>query len=181
MHHNIKRELGYGIVVQGGNATALVECNVFDKNRHGIAGEGKPGEGYLARYNLVMQGGKRGAYHQFDMHADSQGNGGSFVHVTNNWFNFGAYGTSNRSSLHVRGVPIEGASKVSGNIFKTPFQITSRNQAVTGVAGAIVEIAELEANNQFSQPFTFYQQNPNDCWMEVAGERTPVVCKGVGF
>jgi hypothetical protein len=47
---------GYGVEVADG-AYALIERNVFDWNRHAIAGDGKPGTGYLAERNLVLQHG----------------------------------------------------------------------------------------------------------------------------
>jgi hypothetical protein len=47
---------GYGVNVSDG-AYALIEHNVFDWNRHSIAGDGKAGTGYLAFGNLVLQNG----------------------------------------------------------------------------------------------------------------------------
>jgi len=47
---------GYGVVVSDG-AYALIERNVFDWNRHSIAGDGKTGTGYLAFRNLILTNG----------------------------------------------------------------------------------------------------------------------------
>ena len=47
---------GYGVAVAGG-AYALIERNVFDKNRHAIAGTGEPGTGYFAYRNLFLHPG----------------------------------------------------------------------------------------------------------------------------
>ena len=66
---------GYGVDMMHG-AYALIEKNVFDYNRHAIAGGGQPGTGYLAYRNLVLEhGGFHDSYgpydhytHQFDMH-----------------------------------------------------------------------------------------------------------------
>lgn len=60
IHHNQHRgRLGYGVVV-GDTAYALIERNVFDWNRHAIAGDGSDGSGYRAYRNLVL---KNGGYH----------------------------------------------------------------------------------------------------------------------
>jgi hypothetical protein len=47
---------GYGVEVSDG-AYALIERNVFDWNRHSIAGNGKTGTGYLAYRNLILANG----------------------------------------------------------------------------------------------------------------------------
>jgi Putative Ig domain/PASTA domain/Right handed beta helix region len=44
---------GYGVLIADG-AYALVERNVFDGNRHAIAGDGSQGSGYLFYRNLVL-------------------------------------------------------------------------------------------------------------------------------
>jgi FG-GAP-like repeat/Right handed beta helix region len=74
IHHNQHpNSAGYGVVI-GDGAYALIEQNVFDYNRHAIAGDGSDGSGYRAYRNLVLQHGGRhkrvfwGHTHQFDMH-----------------------------------------------------------------------------------------------------------------
>jgi Right handed beta helix region len=47
---------GYGVQVADG-AYALIERNVFDWNRHAIAGDGTAGAGYLALRNLILKNG----------------------------------------------------------------------------------------------------------------------------
>ncbi|NRF71434.1 right-handed parallel beta-helix repeat-containing protein [Aquincola sp. S2] len=81
-HHNRHRgKEGYGVLVTGGGY-ALIERNVFEENRHAIAGGSWDGRGdfsgYTARENLVLPGG--GLHcgfagicwqtHQIDMHGD---------------------------------------------------------------------------------------------------------------
>jgi hypothetical protein len=61
LHHNRHTGLGYGVAVSWG-AYALIEKNVFDENRHAIAGDsksasGKDYSGYRARDNLILAGG----------------------------------------------------------------------------------------------------------------------------
>lgn len=182
IHHNIKSGLGYGVVVQNGHATANIECNIFDYNRHAVAGSGGSGEGYYATHNLVMQGGGRDAYHQFDMHADSDAPeyGGSFFVASHNWFNFGDYGTSNRSSIMIRGVPRKEVAVVTENKFKSNQQITSTTYTVTGAENAIPSNAELQQTNTFGVIFSFYKESDGLCFMNVNSEQKQVLCKGVG-
>jgi hypothetical protein len=67
IHHNQARGEGYGFVIGGGNT--IVEANLFDYNRHDIAAAGFPGEGYEARYNIVLGNGTAIGGHHFDVHA----------------------------------------------------------------------------------------------------------------
>lgn len=57
VHHNYingswNRHEGYGMEVYGGDA--LVEGNVFDRNRHDMTGTGEIGEKYTFRYNKIL-------------------------------------------------------------------------------------------------------------------------------
>jgi hypothetical protein len=63
IHHNQRSGLGYGVCLDQSNA--LIEANLFDWCRHHIAGTGRPGTGYEARYNLVLENANG---HSFDMH-----------------------------------------------------------------------------------------------------------------
>ena len=63
MHHNQRSGLGYGVCLD--ESTALIEANRFDWCRHHIAATGRPGTGYEARYNLVLENANG---HSFDMH-----------------------------------------------------------------------------------------------------------------
>jgi parallel beta helix pectate lyase-like protein len=77
IHHNQRTlSFGYGVVISDGSY-ALIERNVFDWNRHAIAGDGSDYSGYRAYDNLVLQNGGRHRWirflgwfhtHQFDMH-----------------------------------------------------------------------------------------------------------------
>ncbi|HEX4341020.1 MAG TPA: hypothetical protein VH062_34160 [Polyangiaceae bacterium] len=78
--HNNQHEgrQGYGVVI-GNGAYALIDQNVFDWNRHAIAGDGSSGSGYHAFRNLVLPNGGLHRWvlgfwthtHQFDMHGQS--------------------------------------------------------------------------------------------------------------
>ncbi len=68
IHHNhIHRYqyngLGYGI--SHNTASSLIEFNLFDFNRHSIAGTGRPGCSYEARHNVELG---TSLSHCFDMH-----------------------------------------------------------------------------------------------------------------
>ncbi|UWE08373.1 FG-GAP repeat domain-containing protein [Actinacidiphila bryophytorum] len=73
---------GYGVETANG-ATALIERNVFDGNRHAVAGDGRPGTGYFFDRNLILpRGGVNTSLdhtHIIDMHGrDDCGVFGSF-------------------------------------------------------------------------------------------------------
>lgn len=81
-HHNRHDSEGYGVESAAG-AYATIEQNVFDENRHAIAGGSKncggkrtDYSGYTARDNLILSGGGRACNvicwhtHQIDMHGD---------------------------------------------------------------------------------------------------------------
>lgn len=179
IHHNIKSGLGYGVVVQNGGAEARVFCNVFDANRHAIAGSGSPGEGYTAIANLVLNGGQRGAYHQFDMHASTTtGIGGRYVVATGNIFDFGRFGTSNRASVFLRGVPTDGAAFIEGNTFSQPWAVGSQT-AVTGVEGAFDASTVME-RNAFGVPVVYFRDG-GVCFVRYGSQASAVDCKAVSL
>jgi len=106
IHHNQRRGLGYGIVLNTGS-DALIETNVFDWNRHSIAGSRSSASvaSYEARYNLVL-GNANG--HYFDMHggndiSDPTVPAGGYVKVHHNTFM-----ESPQSAVVIRGIPTEG-------------------------------------------------------------------------
>jgi hypothetical protein len=53
IHHNQRSGLGYGVCLD--QVDALIEANLFDWCHHHIAGTGRPGTIYEARYNLVLE------------------------------------------------------------------------------------------------------------------------------
>lgn len=63
IHHNQRSGLGYGVCLD--QSDALIEANLFDWCRHHIAGTGRPGTSYEARYNVVLENANG---HSFDMH-----------------------------------------------------------------------------------------------------------------
>ena len=105
IHHNRRTGLGYGVVLVN-QADALIERNTFDANRHAIAGTGRPGISYEARYNRV--GATRNG-HAFDMHGENEAddNGspyaGDTIKIHHNTF----LGTA--QGIVIRGRPRTGA------------------------------------------------------------------------
>jgi FG-GAP-like repeat len=56
IHNNVQCDLGYGVVLSG-NAFAWIDRNVFDYNRHDVAGGGQRGQGYRAELNFSLTSG----------------------------------------------------------------------------------------------------------------------------
>ncbi len=86
IHHNQYNGLGYGICL--GTAEALVDYNLFDANRHSIAGSGTSPSGYEACHNVELG---EAAGHCFDMHGgsdrkDGTDTAGSWVKIHHNTF-----------------------------------------------------------------------------------------------
>jgi hypothetical protein len=69
LHHCRRMGLGYGVCL--GESQALIECNRFAENRHDIAGTGRAGTSYLARYN-ISDANDPPISHAFDMHGNHE-------------------------------------------------------------------------------------------------------------
>jgi hypothetical protein len=107
IHNNIQNGLGYGIYFSEGYG--LVFANLFEFNRHDIAGGGQPGSGYEAACNLIRTG---GTSHNFDMHAegpqDGTPNAGSFIFIHHNDFEdigVDRYEGQGKNNVIIRGRP----------------------------------------------------------------------------
>jgi hypothetical protein len=108
--HNNRRD-GYGYGVSVGQASALIEANLFDYNRHSVEGErGTPAANYEARYNIA---GPHASNHCFDCHGgddtpdwgfesgpDASVPAGGTILIHHNTFESAAY-----ASVTIRGVP----------------------------------------------------------------------------
>jgi hypothetical protein len=110
IHHCQYNGLGYGVCLDV--AQALIECNLFDSNRHSIAATGRPGSGYEAANNVQLG---VSLSHCFDMHGgrdrqDGTNIAGSYVIVHHNTFQ------APNTPVVVRGVP-EREAVVTGNWF----------------------------------------------------------------
>ena len=101
IHHCQYNGLGYG--VSHNTASSLIEYNLFDWNRHSIAGTGRPGNSYIARQNVELG---VSLSHCFDMHGGrDRGDGtkiaGTSIEIYNNTFR------APQTPVVIRGVPEE--------------------------------------------------------------------------
>lgn len=69
IHHCRRMGLGYGVCLAA--AQALIEANRFADNRHDIAGTGRAGTSYVARYN-ISEADDPPISHAFDMHGNHE-------------------------------------------------------------------------------------------------------------
>lgn len=100
IHHNRRDGLGYGVSLN--SAEALIERNLFEFNRHDIAGTGRAGSGYEACHNIVRA--HASSSHHFDMHGGSDRQDGT--DLAGDWLNIhhnAFYGSG--LPVKIRGVP----------------------------------------------------------------------------
>ena len=101
IHHCQYQGLGYGVCHN--TASSLIEYNLFDFNRHSIAGTGRPGNSYIARHNVELG---TSLSHCFDMHGgrdrkDGTDIAGTSIEIHNNTFG------APQTPVVIRGVPQE--------------------------------------------------------------------------
>lgn len=101
IHHCQYDGLGYGVTLN--TASALIEYNLFNWNRHSIAATGGPGCSYIVRHNI--EGGVS-LSHCFDMHGgQDRGDGtdiaGTAIEIYNNTFR------APEPAISIRGIPQE--------------------------------------------------------------------------
>ena len=101
IHHCQYQGLGYGICHN--TASSLIEYNLFNWNRHSIAGTGRPGNSYTARHNVELG---VSLSHCFDMHGgrdrkDGTNIAGTSISIYNNTFG------AEQTPVVIRGVPEE--------------------------------------------------------------------------
>ncbi|MBN2295088.1 MAG: right-handed parallel beta-helix repeat-containing protein [Pirellulales bacterium] len=99
IHHCQHNGLGYGI--SHNTSSSLIEFNLFDWNRHSIAGTGRPGCIYIARNNVELGA---SLSHCFDMHGgrdreDGTDIAGTSIDIYNNTFR------APQTPVVIRGVP----------------------------------------------------------------------------
>ncbi len=128
IHHCQYNGLGYGI--SHDTASSLIECNLFDWNRHSIAGTGRPGCSYVARNNVELG---TSLSHCFDMHGgadrrDGTQIAGTRIEIYNNTFR------APTRAIAIRGIP-EDSCEVHHNWFVAtePGSGTIRHAANTHV------------------------------------------------
>lgn len=123
IHNNVQCGSGYGVVISGAGFV-LIDRNVFNFNRHDVAGDGKPATGYIAELNFVLTSGPTcdGFYNQhFDMHgtapsgsAHQGGRAGQLIEIRRNTIrgdqSYGFLGHLNRPAFQLRGTPDDHAA-----------------------------------------------------------------------
>jgi hypothetical protein len=110
IHHCQYAGLGYGVC--HGTASSLIERNLFDFNRHSIAGTGRPGCGYEARHNVELG---TSLSHCFDMHGGRDRKDGTDIAGTTILIHHNTFHAAN-TPIVIRGVPEE-TCKVYRNWF----------------------------------------------------------------
>ena len=102
IHHCQYHGLGYGI--SHDKSSSLIEFNLFDSNRHSIAGTGAAESRYIARHNIELG---VASSHCFDMHGgrdrkDGTDIAGNRIEIYNNTFR-----VPEQKAVTVRGEPID--------------------------------------------------------------------------
>lgn len=142
VHHNFIHKcqyngLGYGI--SHNIASSLLEHNLFDENRHSIAGTGAVGCSYIARHNVELG---TSLSHCFDMHGgrdrkDGTNIAGTSIQIYNNTFRAPQF------AVVIRGVP-EDQCEIKQNWFVHHKQIEN---AVKGLSKNTVAFNNVFGKN----------------------------------
>jgi len=120
IHHNQRYGLGYGICLN--ESEALIEANIFDWNRHAIAGTGRPGTSYEARFNLILENANS---YSFDMHGgkdrqDGADIAGDWINIHHNTFR----------ATDVKAIIINGKPRIGAEIHHNWFLHQNLNGAI---------------------------------------------------
>jgi hypothetical protein len=174
IHDNLHASgYGYGVAIVNG-AYALITQNVFDGNRHAIAGGSKSDNGidysgYTVRDNLILAGGGRhcteswfplaegwcSQTHQIDMHGNGNkwysshnwqcGNAGETMIIERNTILY-----TSGTAIKIRGNPTDRAV-VNGNVFKNSSSddAIKQNGECGGVGDNITRPIDIRPNNEF--------------------------------
>lgn len=127
IHHNQYNGLGYGVCHN--KAFSLIEYNLFNYNRHSIAGTGRPDSGYEARHNVEIE---HSLSHCFDMHGgrdrkDETNIAGTWIKIHHNTFR------SPSRAIVIRGVPQEGAEIYNNWFYQEPEAMSVRSAGKTQI------------------------------------------------
>jgi hypothetical protein len=155
IHHNLGNGLGYGVSLDG--AKALIKANIFDRNRHAIAGSGIRGTAYEACYNMIL---KDFYMFSFDMHYhDLSQQAGDWIKIHHNSF----YNTDGYEGA----VHLEGKPKVGCWVFNNWFQYKSQPMAITQrTRNPGYEVAEETDPSKFQNMFVY----DNNYWYRSWGD-----------
>ncbi|MGO4292728.1 right-handed parallel beta-helix repeat-containing protein [Chitinophaga sp. RAB17] len=134
IHHNRRIGLGYGVSLDKGSA--LIRGNIFDYNRHAVAGTGVAGTGYRASYNLVLPN-SIPLEQVFDMHGgsdrkDGTNLAGDSVNIDNNTIYL--RDTSASPAIVIRGAPALGGTIANNQIIRILPTAANAGSAVSDVS-----------------------------------------------
>ena len=101
IHHCQYQGLGYGVCHN--TASSLIEYNLFNWNRHSIAGTGRPGNSYVARHNVEL---RISLSHCFDMHGGRDRKDGTDIAGTSIEIYYNTF-RAPQTPVVIRGVPQE--------------------------------------------------------------------------
>lgn len=140
IHNNQRSGLGYGVCLDAGYAD--IKGNLFDYNRHAIAGTGRPGTGYTASYNIALV---NSSSHVFDMHGgvdrgDNTNIAGDSLKIFNNIIY-----SKRETVILVRGVPLY-PSKIDNNLIV----LVGRSNAKSTVIKKIKELFNIKEKETVS-------------------------------
>jgi hypothetical protein len=114
IHHNQRKGLGYGVCHgYGKNIGSLIEYNLFNYNRHSIAGTGAPGIRYEARNNVALG---ESLSHNFDMHGGKDRRDGTNIAGSNILIHHNTFTNPNVRPIKIRGIP-EDKAEIYNNWF----------------------------------------------------------------
>lgn len=107
IHQNQRAGLGYGVCHgYGKNISSLMEFNLFNYNRHSIAGTGVPGLSYEARHNVELG---YSLSHNFDMHGGRDRKDGTDIAGKRILIHHNTFTNPKVRAIGIRGVPEEKA------------------------------------------------------------------------
>jgi hypothetical protein len=127
IHHNQYNGLGYG--VSHNTAFSLIEYNMFNYNRHSIAGSGRPGSGYEARHNVEV---KNSVSHCFDMHGGRDRKDGTTIAGTRMKVHHNTFRCP-KPAVVIRGEPEESADIYNNWFYQKPDGRSVRSDGKTSI------------------------------------------------
>jgi hypothetical protein len=127
IHHNQYNGLGYG--VSHDVSQSRVAYNLFNYNRHSIAGTGRSGSGYEACHNIELG---HSVSHCFDMHGgrdrkDTTTIAGTWMNVHHNTF------YCPKTAVVIRGVPEQQAEIHNNWFYQSPGELIVRSDGNTHI------------------------------------------------
>ncbi len=205
VHHNIFKHnnseywssassFGYGISLFGTNVEAIIAYNLFENNKHAIAGSAVGGESYTAVYNCVLPNNVDNRIdHSFDMHGFYDRYGypnaacpnpqnacnyaGNIIQIENNYFE---RLRNNQEAVVIRGIPKTGAA-INNNFLETTltsdgivqqFFPCAWNQNCPGseTSNPAQQINIASANNAFGADLNYFNVswNGSSNWKLIA-------------